>query len=340
MDEKKNNAAEGAKKKFDFKQLAGDLGKAASTAADTVGKTAVAVADKTKQVATQSQQAILNAIDQNGNGEIDIEDVIVMGLRVPGIRIDRAMFLQKELQTKCTQAVIDDAIEHNPLHAKIPMEVIDKIADEVIKYERACVSGISTALGMPGGVAMVATIPADIAQYYGYMLRATQKLMYLYGFPAIDLEEKGHTFDTETLNVLIICMGVMYGAAGANNALKAMAKALAAGVEKQLLRKALTKGTIYPIVKSVAKWFSVKMTKEVFAGFFKKAIPVVGGVIGGGITFLSFKPCCDKLKTSLQNTMLSNPNYRPTEEDDDLIILDSDFEDEPSADTDAHEEGN
>lgn len=326
MAEKKTNATEGGKKKFDFKQLADDIGKAATTAADSVGKIAVAVADKTKEVAAKSQQAILGAIDQNGNGEIDIEDVIVMGLKVPGIRIDRAAFLQKELQMKCTQEQIDDAIAHNPLHAKIPLEVIDKIADEVIKYERNCVSGISTALGMPGGVAMVATIPADIAQYYGYMLRATQKLMYLYGFPAIDLEEKGQTFDTETMNVLIICMGVMYGAAGANNALKAMAKALAAGVEKQLLRKALTKGTIYPIVKSVAKWFSVKMTKEVFAGFFKKAIPVVGGVIGGGITFLSFKPCCDKLKTSLQNTMLSNPNYRPTEEEDDLVIIDAELD--------------
>jgi hypothetical protein len=117
-------------------------------------------------------------------------------------------------------------------------------------------------------------------------------------------------------------MGVMYGAVGANNALKAIAKALASGVEKQLLRKALTKGTIYPIVKSVAKWFSVKMTKEVFAGFFKKAIPVVGGVIGGGITYLSFKPCCDKLKASLQNTMLSNPDYNSTKEEDDIIIAD------------------
>jgi hypothetical protein len=175
---------------------------------------------------------------------------------------------------------------------------------------------------MPGGVAMAATIPADIAQYYGYMLRATQKLMYLYGFPEIDLEEKGQTFDSETMNILIICMGVMYGAVGANNALKAIAKALASGVEKQLLCKALTKGTIYPIVKSVAKWFSVKMTKEVFAGFFKKAIPVVGGVIGGGITYLSFKPCCDKLKESLQNTMLSNPDYNSTKEDDDIIIAD------------------
>ena len=251
-----------------------------------------------------------------------------MGLKVPGIRINRADFLQSELRKNYPQEVIDDAIANNPLHAKIPPAVIDKIADEVIKYERACVSGISAALGAPGGVAMVATIPADIAQYYGYMLRATQKLLYLYGFPEIDTEEKGQKFDSETMNILIICMGVMYGAAGANNALKAMAKALAAGVEKQLLKKALTKGTIYPIVKSVAKWFSVKMTKEVFAGFFKKAIPVVGGVIGGGITFISFKPCCDKLKASLQNTMLSNPDYCPTEEEDDLIIVDSELADE------------
>lgn len=169
----------------------------------------------------------------------------------------------------------------NPAYAKISPEEIDKIADEVIKFERNCVSGISTALGVPGGVAMVATIPADIAQYYGYMLRTVQKLMYLYGFPEIDTSEKGHSFDSETMNILIICLGVMYGVNGANNALKAMARALANGVEKQLLNKALTKGAVYPIVKSVAKWFGVKMTKQVFAGFFKKAIPVAGGVIGG-----------------------------------------------------------
>lgn len=311
-------------RKIDLRQLANEAGKIASTAVEGVSQATVTVTGKTKEVAAKSQQAIVNAIDQNGNGEIDIEDVIIMGLKVPGVRIDRAHFLQKEFQTKLPQEVIDDAIAYNPLHADIPSGMINNIADEVIKYERTCVSGISAALGMPGGIAMAATIPTDIAQYYGYMLRATQKLMYLYGFPAINTEEKGQTFDSETLNILIICLGVMYGAAGASNALKAMAKALAAGVEKQLLRRALTKGTIYPIVKSVAKWFSVKMTKEVFAGFFKKAIPVVGGVIGGGITFLSFKPCCNKLKASLQNTMLSNPDYCPTEEDDLLSIDETD----------------
>lgn len=324
---------EDQKKRIDLKQMVDAAGKVAADAAQNVGKVAVAVADKAKTVAAESQQAILNAVDQNGNGEIDIEDVIIMGLKVPGIRINRANFLQSELQKNYPQEVIDDAIAHNPLHAKIPQEAIDRIADEVIKYERACVSGISAALGAPGGIAMAATIPADIAQYYGYMLRATQKLLYLYGFPEINTEEKGQKFDSETMNILIICMGVMYGAAGANNALKAMAKALAAGVEKQLLKKALTKGTIYPIVKSVAKWFSVKMTKEVFAGFFKKAIPVVGGVIGGGITFVTFKPCCDKLKASLQNTMLSNPDYQPSAEEDDLIIVDSELEEHAENET-------
>ena len=314
MKAKRNEPVETGKKKFDLKELSG-----------SVSKTAVAVAEKTKDAAAKSQQAVMGAIDQNGNGEVDIEDIIIMGLKVPGIRIDRTAFLQKELHTKFPQEVIDDAIAFNPHHAKIPLDVIDKIAEEVIKYERLCVSGISAALGVPGGVAMVATIPADIAQYYGYMLRATQKLLYLYGFPEIDVEEKGQTFDSETMNVLILCMGVMYGAAGANNALKAMAKALAAGVEKKLLRAALTKGTIYPIVKSVAKWFSVNMTKQMFAGFFKKAIPVVGGVIGGGITFVSFKPCCDRLRDTLRNTMLCNPNYCPVTEEDDLIIADAEL---------------
>ena len=188
------------KKRVDIKHIAQDVGKVASVAADNVGKKAVAVAAK-------SQEMVLGAVDQNGNGEIDIEDVIIMGLKVPGIQIDRSNFLQKELQTKVSQDMIDVAIAQNPLQAKIPQEIINKIADEVIKFERTCVSGISAALGMPGGVSMVATIPADIAQYYGYMLRAAQKLMYLYGFPAIDLEEKGQKFDSETMNVLIICLG-------------------------------------------------------------------------------------------------------------------------------------
>ena len=112
----------------------------------------------------------------------------------------------------------------------------------------------------------------------------------------------------------------MNGVATANSFIKAMSKALATGVEKKLLNTALTKGAIYPIVKSTAKWFGVKMTKEVFAGFFKKAIPIAGGVIGGGLTFVSFKPCCYRLKDALKDTMLSNPEKHQESKEEQMIF--------------------
>ena len=286
-----------------------------------VGNFTTNVSDKTKEMITKSKDKVVETIDANGNGHIDIEDIIIMGLKTPGIRITRSDFLRKELTRKYSEEVIDKAIETTPAKAGISVAEINVIADEVIKFERNCVSGISAALGMPGGVSMIATLPADIIQYYGYMLRAAQKLMYLYGFPEINVEEKNQTFDSETLNILIICLGTMYGVAGANNAIKAMAAGLAKGVSKKIMSTALTKGTLYPMVKSIAKWFGVKMTKKMLAGMVQKSLPVVGGIVGGGITYVSFKPCCDKLKESLQDTMLSNPDHIETEKEN--IIIDN-----------------
>ena len=283
----------------------------------TVGKISIDTGKKVTKKVEEGKEQLIKAVDQNGDNQITIEDVIIMGLKIPGIKVNRSEFLKKEFSKKYTGEVVENIIKFNPAHENISLDVIDKIADDVIQYERLCVSGISTALSAPGGFAMVATLPTDIAQYYGYMLRATQKLLYLYGFPEIDVKDE-QLLDSGTMNTLIICMGVMYGVAGAKTALKSMAKALGLGVEKKLIHTALTKGTIYPIVRSVAKWFNVRMTKEIFAGFFKKSIPVVGGLIGGGLTYLSFKPCCEKLKDALHDTILSNPN---SESDSELIEI-------------------
>ena len=297
------------------KKAKGAIAKAGSGAAE-IGKNAVGTA---QEAIDNSKEIIMKKMDQNGDGVVDVIDIIIMSLKVPGVHIDREQFLKNELFKNYPQDVINTAIRETPAKAGIPREEIDKIADEVINYERSCVSGISAALGMPGGAAMAATIPADIAQYYGYTLRAAQKLLYLYGFPEIDSYEDDLHLDSETINALTLCLGIMYGAAGANTAIKGIAKALAAGVEKQLLKKALTKGTIYPFVKSVARWFGVNMTKKIFAGFFKNAIPVLGGVIGGGITFVSFKPCCNRLKSVLMDTLLSNPDHISGIEEDAIV---------------------
>lgn len=303
--------------------------------AKKAGEGSKKVAEKSKQLVQASQKKVLSALDQDGNGQIDSTDVILMAIKVPGVKIKREEFLRKEFFKNYEKEVIDNAIETTPALAGIPSEEIDKIADEVIKFERTAVSGISAALGLPGGVAMAATIPADIAQYYGYMLRAAQKLLYLYGFPDLFDEDTDLYLDSETINSLTICLGVMNGIATANNCIKGLSKAFATGVEKKLINTALTKGAFYPAVKNVARWFGVSMTKEAFAGFFKKTIPVVGGVIGGGITYATFKPCCYRLKDSLKDTMLSNPkNHKESEEEQKIydeikngVVYDVDAED-------------
>lgn len=273
---------------------------------------------KGKDIVFDSKDKVFDALDINKDGRVDTEDIIVLGLRIPAVHIDREEFLRKQFMKNYANDVIQDAVKFNPAHAGITVEEIDNIADQVIQYERNCVSGISLALGAPGGVAMVATLPTDIAQYYGYMLRAIQKLLYLYGFPKINVEN-GVNIDDETMNLITLCLGVMYGVEGSVASIKILSNALGKGVEKKLLQKALTKGTFYPIVKKISRWFSVCMTKQVFAGFFRKAIPVVGGVVGGGITYLSFKPCCDNLKKSLQDTALCNPSSRKSFDEFDVI---------------------
>ena len=273
---------------------------------------------KGKDIVFDSKDKVFDALDINKDGRVDTEDIIILGLRIPGVHIDREEFLRKQFMKNYANDVIQDAVKFNPAHAGITVEEIDNIADQVIQYERNCVSGISLALGAPGGVAMVATLPTDIAQYYGYMLRAIQKLLYLYGFPEINVEN-GVNIDDETMNLITLCLGVMYGVEGSVASIKILSNALGKGVEKKLLQKALTKGTFYPIVKKISRWFSVCMTKQVFAGFFRKAIPVVGGVVGGGITYLSFKPCCDNLKKSLQDTALCNPSSRKLSDEFDVI---------------------
>ena len=306
------------------KNVASKTGETAKKAAEASkpalkksGEVAVAAKDKSVEIAIKGKDELVKIMDKNGNGEIDIEDIIILGINTPGVRINRKDFLKKELSTKYPEVTVDKAINETPALAGIKSEDLDKICDEVIKKERNIVSGISFALGVPGGAAMLATIPADVAQYYGCMLRVVQEELYLYGFPQLEIGNEGATLDSETLNLITLCLGTMYGVAGAKNALQSVAKALSKGVEKKLISMSLTKGTIYPIVKKTASWFGVRMTKQIFAGAVGKAIPIVGGVIGGGLTYASFKPCCDRLKDSLKETRLANPDLN-----DDADIID------------------
>ena len=110
------------------------------------------------------------------------KDVVTQAIKLPGVHIDRRDFLYKELIKYYPEDVVTVAIEKNPAQAGISEKHIKKIADTCISYETSKVTAISAAAGLPGGIAMAATIPGDLVQYFGFMLREAQKLTYLYGF--------------------------------------------------------------------------------------------------------------------------------------------------------------
>lgn len=234
----------------------------------------------------------------------------VMGaaLSMPGVKVDRDDFLKKELKNYCSPEQLNLAISSRPING-VSKEIIDRVANACINSHTTKVTTISAVAGIPGGFAMAGTIPADMAQYYWHVFVLAQKLAYLYGFPDLR-DENGNLTDTAS-DMLTLFVGVMMGASAANQAIKGLAKEFAKQVVKRLPQKALTKTMYYPIIKQIAKWIGVKLTKDTFAKGLGKVIPILGGVISGGLTLATFRPSAKRLQHKLQEEMfVINENYQ------------------------------
>ena len=235
--------------------------------------------------------------DKNVPKTSTFEMILRSAIGLPGVRINRESFLRKELSKHHDDDVVDKAIETSPAQAGLSVKNLDHIAKSCITFETRKVSAISAAAGLPGGFAMAATIPADVAQFFGHIIRVLQKLAYLYGWQ--DMFQGDDEIDDSTANELTLFIGVMFGVNAANVALSRVAALAALNVPKKLVQQALTKGTIYPIVKKIATAIGVKMTKQIFAKGVGKIIPIIGAVASGGITYALFKPMSLRLKKYL-----------------------------------------
>lgn len=225
--------------------------------------------------------------------------VMSSALAIPGVQVDRETFLRSELRQYCAKDELEKAIS-NPVDV-LSEDRLDSLANSCINNHLLKVTSLSVVAGIPGGLAMAATIPADMAQYYWHTFVLAQKLAYLYGIP--DLRDENGNLTETSQDMLTLFVGVMMGAAAANNAIKNVSKAFAVQVVKRLPQKALTKTVYYPIIKQVAKWIGVKLTKDTFAKGIGKTIPILGGVISGGLTAATFLPSAKRLQKKLKEQM-------------------------------------
>lgn len=219
----------------------------------------------------------------------EISDIVTSATKVPGVKINRDDFLRNEFGSSKYNNMISSIIAKGPVSAGVSKSEIKKLAKGVINFETTKVTLISTAAGLPGGLAMIGTIPADLAQFYAHVLRVIQKLMYLYGW-----EDLGYMND-ETKNVLLLFLGAMSGIQAAEKAIADLCKSATAKISKTIIAKALTKTTLYPIIKKICATLGIKLTKKVLAEWVTKAVPIIGGIASGGLTLATFKPMSHKL---------------------------------------------
>jgi hypothetical protein len=242
-----------------------------------------------------------------------LEVILTNALKVPGVKVNRTEFLSKALADHVGYNDLVVVLEKGPIEAGVNINTLDKLAKSLIEKRTLQSTGASFAAGIPGGLAMAATIPADTLQFYGVSLRLAQELAYLFGYK--DLWEDDQVDAERVRGELTLFLGVMFGVGGTASALKVLSSKIAQQVLKKVPQKALMKTIYYPIIKKVAATIGVKVTKKTFAQGVSKAIPLLGGVISGGLTYASMKPMGSRLRTTLYESV---NNYSKDDLDRDL----------------------
>lgn len=255
--------------------------------------------------------------------EVALENIITSAVQIPGVKVDRKKFLAETFANH--NVAMEDIFDLGPIEAGISQEDLSKLANKLILSRTGQSSIASFVAGIPGGLAMAATVPLDVLQFFGMAIRLAQELSYLYG--ADDLWQNGQLDDEKVKNQLLLYCGVMFGVSGAVSGVRVLSTQIAKTTLKKLPQKALTKTFWYPMIKQIGKAIGIKVTKSTVAKGISNAIPVIGGVISGSMNFASMLPMANRLQSTLES---ANFGYTEADLERDIDIIETtDYTDEP-----------
>ena len=243
-----------------------------------------------------------------------LQEVITNAVQLPGVKVDRKQFLAEQFASKVDN--LEELLDKGPIEIGIKREDIILLSQKLILSRTSQSSIASFITGIPGGFAMAATIPADILQFFGMALKLAQELSYLYG--AQDLWVDGKIDNDKIKNQLILYCGVMFGVSGAVSGVRVLSTQLSKVALKKIPQKALTKTFWYPILKKIGNFIGINLTKKTLAQGVSKAVPIIGGLISGGINFASMMPMANRLNDALDKATF---NYSDEEFNQDIEII-------------------
>ena len=234
---------------------------------------------------------------------INFESVLKAAFAIPGVNVNREDFLREVFKNASTEQ-LDKIINLGPVEAGETEKTLKNIANSIINKRTAESTVLSFATGIPGGIALAATIPTDTAQFFAIAIRLAQELVFLYG--ADDVWEDGTSVDKDVQSRIVIYLGVMFGVTGTAQAVRIMTSAIGKAALKNLPKMALTRMFFWPAAKFIFKLFTgERLVKNVFAKGVAKAVPVIGAFTSGGITLVSMKKMGMRLAAELEKASFS-----------------------------------
>ncbi|MGV3354889.1 hypothetical protein [Streptococcus orisratti] len=270
--------------------------------------------------------------NQNKMYEVLIQTVTAAS-QMPFVKVNREEFLRKEFSGN---EHIEKIIKDGP-QSVFTSRALRKRAQKVIDNTTNKTSMASFLTGIPSSpVTAVASGGADIIQYFGFALNLSQQIAYLFGED--NLFNGDYDKLPEEVQIRIISyLGIMFGAGGSSALIASISKTAGNSIGKKITQKALTKTTWYPLVKKIGSTLGYKITKQTVGKSITKIVPVIGGVVSGSLTYLTFKPMGNRLADTFADLLDGNisdnyevfneynDDFKQSQDQDNDGIIDGDF---------------
>ena len=90
--------------------------------------------------------------------------MITTAIQLPGVKVSREAFLNEQFKDYSTEE-LQNIIAVGPINAGCSRDELERKANRIVKERTALSTSASFLAGIPGGIAMAATIPADLVQF-------------------------------------------------------------------------------------------------------------------------------------------------------------------------------
>lgn len=229
--------------------------------------------------------------------------------KIPTVKIDRDAFLAEQFEKSPMKHTI---IAQGPIAAGVTEKELNKMAKKIINKRTRQATTVSFAAGLPGGIAMAATVPTDTMQFLANALKMAQELAYLYGY-----RDFWALKDEARKNELLLFLGTMLEVKGGAAAMRLLTTQHTKDVAQHMSFSAVERAMYWPILGEIATVIVEKITKKTMASGITKFIPLAGGFMSGGITYAALSNMGEQLHIALRDGV----NYTEGKMEADVEII-------------------